>query len=142
MPYDSNVYLKNREIQDYKLVVHFPCVTCGEEGTDNLFSCPNHTARQDELNIKVRGLPWSKKNQIASQSLQWDSDSRTHWDGDFYTKECLKYMIAEAPWGMTDDKFLLQVGDELGIALEKLVPKAFGGGKTKAVSPVNVKKES
>ena len=35
-------------------------------------------------------------------------------------------MVVEAPWGATDDMFLLQVGGPLGAELEKLIPSAYG----------------
>lgn len=86
----------------------------------------------DEFKLKVRDIPRSKKNQIVSLAVKYDSDGNTHFDGDFYLRECLKFMIVEAPWGATDDRFLLQLKDvdegvsnPLADALEILVPGAF-----------------
>ena len=39
--------------------------------------------------------------------------------------EVLKEIIVEAPWGKTTDEFLISINQELGSALEKLVPSAF-----------------
>ena len=47
------------------------------------------------------------------------------FDADFYVKECLKAMIVKAPWGETNDVFLISINDDLGKALETIVPRAF-----------------
>ena len=42
-------------------------------------------------------------------------------------------MIVEAPWGATNEAFLVTIDERLGRALESLVPTAFGadeGGPT------------
>lgn len=91
-----------------------------------------------ELPLRIRNLSWSRRNQIVSQCLKWDSTGNTAFDADAYVKECLKAMIVEAPWGITNDIFLAQVGGELGAALESLVPKAFSQG---TISIEEVKKE-
>ena len=96
---------------------------------------------EEELKIKIKDIPWSRRNQITSLSVKWDSEGNTVFDGDGYIRECLKLMIVEAPWGATTDVFLSQVGDELGSVLENLVPKAFSN-KTKSIGPEEVKKES
>jgi len=50
-----------------------------------------------------------------------------NWDKSIKSfKECLKAMIVSAPWGETNDTFLISINDELGKALEALVPQAFG----------------
>lgn len=86
----------------------------------------------EEFKLKIRDIPRSKKNQIISLSVKYDSEGNTHFDGDYYLRECLKYMIVDAPWGGTDDRFLLQLKDvdnnvsnPLADALETLVPVAF-----------------
>jgi hypothetical protein len=79
----------------------------------------------DSIDIKVRKLPWSKKNQIVSTSMEFSGEGKSQYDGDRYLRECLKYIIVEAPWGNTTDTFLSQVGPELGAALDEIVPKAF-----------------
>lgn len=79
----------------------------------------------EEIRIKVRNIPWSKKNELISRNLTWNSSGTASFDADGYLRETLKYMIVEAPWGQTTDTFLSQVGDKLGAALEALAPKAF-----------------
>jgi len=93
-----------------------------------------------EIPLKLRGLPWSLKNQKISLSVTWNEGGSTSFDGDFYMKECLKWMIVEAPWGETTDTFLARCGPELGVALENLVPKAFVD--TSTVTTELIKKES
>jgi len=92
----------------------------------------------DEFAVKVRNLSWSKKNQLVSQCIKWDSSGNTSFDGDSYVKECLKYMIVEAPWGPTTEVFLTQISSEFGAALEALVPKAFSQSQ---ISVEEIKKD-
>jgi len=117
------------------------------------FDIKNHTLSREpedvtlqvgdeEVGIKIKGMPWSRKRQLASLHVKWDSDGNTIFDGAGYINECLKYMIVEAPWGATNDVFLATIDDELGIALEALVPKAFGTKKASDTpSAKTVKKE-
>ena len=93
-----------------------------------------------EIPLKLRGLPWSLKNQKISLAVKWDEGGQTSFDGDYYIRECLKWMVVEAPWGETTDSFLAQCGPELGVALENLVPKAFVD--TSTVTTDTIKKES
>lgn len=93
------------------------------------------------MELMVRGLPWSRKNQIVSLSIHYDDDGKTQFNGDYYYRECLKYMVVTAPWGETNDIFLLQIDSELGSQLEELIPKAFGGGKESLASVDDIKKE-
>ena len=79
----------------------------------------------DELNITVKDMSWSKRNRIMSNCLTWDSSGNTSFDGDAYVRLCLKEMILDAPWGKTTETFLIRITDELGQALEQLVPRAF-----------------
>lgn len=83
---------------------------------------------EDDIQLTIRRMPWSLKNQFASQAIQWDDEGRRSFHVDTYVRECLKYMVVQAPWGETSDTFLSQVGDELGTALQELVPTAFSGG--------------
>ena len=80
----------------------------------------------DEFEITVRALSWSRRNQILAKSLKWSSDGQTNFDGDLYTRNCLKEMIIDAPWGRTTEAFLLSIDERLGNALETVVPRAFG----------------
>jgi len=80
---------------------------------------------KDELKLTVKDMSWSKRNRIMSQSLTWDTNGNTNFDGDSYVRLCLKEMIISAPWGPTTEAFLVRINDELGAALEQLVPRAF-----------------
>lgn len=81
---------------------------------------------EDEFEVTMRPLTWSKKNQFISKCLRWDGDGNTIFDGDLYVREALKEMIIGAPWGKTTELFLISIDSRLGDALEKLVPNAFG----------------
>jgi len=77
--------------------------------------------------VKVKELSWSKKNQLVAKAMAFGGQTEgMSFDADFYVKECLKAMIVEAPWGKTTDVFLIGINDELGKALENIVPRAFG----------------
>ena len=79
-----------------------------------------------EFTVTVKPLSWSKRNQILSKSMTWDGDGGTKFDGDTYVRECLKEMIIDAPWGKTNELFLISIDERLGNVLETLVPAAFG----------------
>ena len=83
-------------------------------------------ATGDEFEVTIRALSWSRRNQILAKSLKWSSDGQTNFDGDLYTRNCLKEMVIDAPWGRTTEAFLLSIDERLGAALETLVPRAFG----------------
>lgn len=92
------------------------------------------------LKIKIRALSWSLKNQYVSLNSFRDDSSKFHFDVDGYVRSCLKYMIVEAPWGETNDIFLLQLEESpLSQALETLVP---GPWEAKAVNRDELKKDS
>ena len=78
-----------------------------------------------EFTVIVKPLSWSKRNQIMSKCLAWDNAGNTSFDGDAYVRLCLKEIIHEAPWGNTTEAFLIIINDDLGQALEQLVPRAF-----------------
>ena len=119
MPYDSNIYLTKRDVKEIEKSISFFCKECSKvENPD----CLNHNGRVDVLKFKIRDIPWSKRNQILSAALSWDGNDMRHFDGDYYVSECLKFIIIEAPWGPTNDLFLTTIGEELGGALESLVP--------------------
>ena len=94
----------------------------------------------DEFEVSVKTLSWSRRNQLVSRCLKVNNDGQSSFDGDKYIRECLKEIIVEAPWGPTNEAFLVSIDDRLGTALEKIVPSAFGdkGGQT----PDEIKKES
>ena len=93
----------------------------------------------DEFEVSVKTLSWSRRNQLVSRCLKVANDGQSSFDGDKYIRECLKEIIVEAPWGPTNEAFLVSIDDRLGTALEKIVPSAFGdkGGQT----PDEIKKE-
>lgn len=93
----------------------------------------------DELEISVKQLSWSKRNQLISKCLKFGQSGQTSFDGDLYVRECLKEMIIEAPWGRTTEAFLVSIDERLGTALEALVPTAFGGENSP--NPDIIKKE-
>ena len=80
----------------------------------------------DEFEIQIKRIPWSKRNKLVSECLNWNDGKSVDFDGDMYVRECLKQMVVKAPWGITDEKFLISIDARLGSALEVLVPKAFG----------------
>ena len=84
----------------------------------------------DEVEVQLKPIPWSKRNKIISECLKWQDSGQVDFDGDRYVKTCLTQMIANAPWGVTDEKFLSSIDARLGTALENLVPKAFGEDQT------------
>ena len=80
---------------------------------------------RDELSLTIKDMSWSRRNRIMSDCLTWDQTGNTNFDGDAYVRLCLKEMIKQAPWGNTTEAFLIRITDELGQALETLVPRAF-----------------
>ena len=81
----------------------------------------------DEFEVKIKQLAWTKRNQLVSKCLEWGQDGESSFNGDLYIRECLKEMIVEAPWGRTTEAFLISIDERLGTALEGLVPTAFAG---------------
>ena len=79
-----------------------------------------------EFNITLKPLSWSKRNQILSKAMTWETGGGTRFDGDTYVRECLKEMVIDAPWGKTTELFLMSIDDRLGGVLEQIVPQAFG----------------
>ena len=80
----------------------------------------------DKFIVKIKPISWSKKNQFIAKAMAFGGTTDgMSFDADFYVKECLKAMIVDAPWGKTTDVFLISINDELGKALETLVPRAF-----------------
>mgnify|MGYP003318843650 CR=1 FL=1 len=93
----------------------------------------------DEFELTVKQLSWSKRNQLISKCLQWKQGGDTNFNGDIYVRECLKEMIIDAPWGRTTEVFLASIDERLGAALESIVPKAFGAEE--GTEPDTIKKE-
>lgn len=95
------------------------------------------TVDDEEFEVTVKPLTWSKKNQFLSKCLKWDTDGNTVFDGDAYVRECLKEILVNAPWGKTTEIFLISIDERLGNALEQLVPSAFGTGLGSDVENLN-----
>jgi len=97
----------------------------------------------DSFEVQVKPISWSKKNQLIAKAMAFGGQTTgMSFDADYYVKECLKAMIVKAPWGETNDVFLISINDELGKALEGLVPKAFGGDEdSEGTSENTLKKE-
>ena len=76
--------------------------------------------------VTVKDMSWSKRNQLISKCMKFDSKGNTSFQADEYVRSCLREMIVNAPWGATTETFLLSIDTRLGGALEKLVPSAFG----------------
>ena len=129
--------LFNRQPRDVTLNVKLLCDVCDRIENPE---CEKHNGCFEDIKIKVMGIPWARLNYIKSQSVSFDDQKRAHFDGSFYINECLKQMIVEAPWGKTDDMFLLQLDEPLGKELEGLVPSAYGE-KSTAQDFSEIKKE-
>ena len=96
---------------------------------------------EESFEVSVKTISWSKRNQIISKNLHWDTTGNTSFSADGYVRDCLKEMIVEAPWGRTTEALLLSFDDRLGTALETLVPKAFGEGVDDTIDSGTIKKE-
>ena len=82
----------------------------------------------ETFKIKVKPLSWSRRNQIMSKCITWTQNGQTGFDGDAFVRGCLREMIVEAPWGSTNDMFLMSIDQQLGKALEEIIPSAFEAG--------------
>jgi len=120
MAYNPERMKFNRTPKPVELQVNMPCTICNLVHNEE---CLEHDGSVEDIHITVVGVPWARRNYIKSQCISFDDQQNTHFDSQQYTNECLKIMIKEAPWGETTDTFLIQVGDELGAALETLLPK-------------------
>tara|TARA_B100000519_G_C14223780_1_gene428919 strand:- start:1355 stop:1744 length:390 start_codon:yes stop_codon:yes gene_type:complete len=93
----------------------------------------------DTFEVTVKPLSWAKRNQLLSDSLTWNAEGTTGFNSGEYMRACLREMIVDAPWGKTNESFLISIDERLGKALEKLVPQAFAEDEEDSVE--NVKKE-
>lgn len=83
-----------------------------------------------EINLKIKEMSWSRKNQIMSQSFEFRADGQNMaFNLDLYNKLCLQEIIKEAPWGETNIIFLSRIKPEFGALLITLVPKVGDEGK-------------
>lgn len=115
------------------------CEFCDKNGLND--SCADHGANcEDKIALTIRPLSWSRRNQITTRAMYWDTDGNTRFDGDYYLRESLKHIIVKAPWGPTTETFLMQVGPEFGEALDTLVPRAFNQNQS-VPSVEEIKKE-
>jgi len=104
-PFDVSKYMVSNEVEEREVVLS-----------------------DDKFTVKIKDLSWSRKNQLIAKAMAFGGQTEgMSFDADYYVKECLKAMVIEAPWGKTTDTFLISINDELGKALEVLVPRAFGG---------------
>jgi len=78
----------------------------------------------DELTLGVRDLGYVQKNKLVSSCYTY-AGGTVGFDMDTYMRETLKTMIVDAPWGATNDVFLMSINQDLGKALEELIPSAF-----------------
>ena len=104
------------------LEVPLSCSTC-----DNFIneSCPEdvHNSVVEEVPLVVKPLTWMEHHEIRNKSMAINPITNEFgFSIPEYINNCLKSMILEAPWGETNDMFLLQVGPELGAALERVIP--------------------
>jgi len=79
---------------------------------------------KDELTLGVKDLGYVQKNKLVSSCYTY-AGGTVGFDMDTYMRETLKAMIVEAPWGATNDMFLMSINQHLGKALEELIPSAF-----------------
>ena len=82
----------------------------------------------DTFEVSVKSLSWAKRNQLISSHMSWDADGNTKFNASEYVRACLCDMIVEAPWGVTNDMFLMSIDQHLGKALEEIIPSAFEAG--------------
>lgn len=127
MAWNKDRMLFNGQTKPISLDVTLECTICNKVENN---ACEAHDATVEQIDLVVKGIPWARLNYFKSQSVHFDEDRKTHFDTNYWVHSCLKEMIVEAPWGKTDDIFLIQVGNGLGSALEKIVPTAFGESHT------------
>ena len=82
---------------------------------------------EDELILGVKDLGYVAKNKLVSSCYTYTGGT-VGFDMDSYMRETLKVMIVEAPWGATNDMFLMSIDQHLGKALENIIPSAFEAG--------------
>ena len=119
--FDLSKYTVNRSVEEIELPLAY-CEVCGRNGIR--LDCDTHeSAKIENVKLRVKQIPWNKKNQIISAALYWDTKGNSHFQLDYFKNECLKFMISDAPWGQTNDIFLIQIADgPLAEALETILP--------------------
>ena len=83
---------------------------------------------EEKLTLGVKDLGYVAKNKLVSSCYTYTGGT-VGFDMDTYMRETLKVMIVEAPWGVTNDMFLMSINQELGKALEDIIPSAFEAGE-------------
>jgi len=81
--------------------------------------------QDDEFDVVIKPMTWQQKNELVARCMTFDDKGNSTFDSGIYIKEVLKEIIVQAPWGDTTEEFLTSINQELGAALEKLVPSAF-----------------
>ena len=140
MGFNKERMFVSKEEKEVELQVPLTCTKC--DRINNPECGDEHDGELSTFTILVTGIPWAKLNYIKSQCVSFDEKQQTHFDSQKYVSECLKAMIVKAPWGDTNDIFLMQVGGPLGTALEGIIPSAYGGEDEDAADNFNsIKKE-
>ena len=80
---------------------------------------------KDEFDVIIKPMTWQQKNELVARCMTFDDKGNSSFDSGIHIKEVLKEILIEAPWGKTTDEFLNSINQEMGSALEKLVPSAF-----------------
>lgn len=122
MAFNRERMLFSKTPKPFTLQVPLVCNKCN---LINNQECDEHDGIIEDVPLKLVGIPWAKLNYLKSQCVSFDEKQQTHFDSQQYLQECLKLMIVEAPWGATDDIFLVQVDGPLGTELEKIIPSAY-----------------
>jgi len=71
--------------------------------------------QDSEFDIVIKPMTWQGKNELVAKCMTFDEQGNSNFDSGIYIKEVLK----------ETDEFLISINQELGSALEKLVPSAF-----------------
>ena len=94
----------------------------------------------ESFEVRVKELSWFKRNEIMSKCMVLRPDADSTFDGALYVREVLKQIVVEAPWGVTNDLFLLSIDTRLGQALETLV-QSMSEASNEELSLEETKKE-
>jgi|TARA_B100001964_G_scaffold238299_1_gene303572 hypothetical protein len=94
----------------------------------------------ESFEVRVKELSWFKRNEIMSKCMVLKPDADSTFDGALYVREVLKQIVVEAPWGVTNDLFLLSIDTRLGQALETLV-QSMSEASNEELSLEETKKE-
>ena len=94
----------------------------------------------ESFEVRGKELSWFKRNEIMSKCMVLRPDADSTVDGALYVREVLKQIVVEAPWGVTNDLFLLSIDTRLGQALETLV-QSMSEASNEELSLEETKKE-